>query len=194
TSTTARAPSCSRNDGGGSMDHLTYARAQMGFSLAFHMLFSAVGVALPVFVVIADVLYRRRGDRDWLEFSKRMAKGTAILFAVGAVSGTALSFELGLLWPTFMWTFAHAVGMPFAMEGFAFFTEAIFLGIYLYGRDKLPPRLHFLSGVAVAVSGLLSAFFVTCVTSWMNDPRGFRMEGGHPVDIDPLRAMFSPPW
>ena len=92
------------------MDHLTYARAQMGFSLAFHMLFAAVGVALPLFMVIADVLYRRTGDRDWLEFSKRMAKGTAILFAVGAVSGTVLSFELGLLWPNFMGTFGDVIG------------------------------------------------------------------------------------
>jgi cytochrome d ubiquinol oxidase subunit I len=176
------------------MDQLTYARSQMGMSLAFHMLFAAVGVALPLVMVIADYLYLRTRDPDYLEYAKRMAKGTAILFAVGAVSGTVLSFELGLLWPTFMGTFGDVVGLPFGMEGFAFFTEAIFLGIYLYGRDRLPPKLHFLSGVAVAVSGLLSAFFVTCVNAWMNDPRGFRMEGGRPADIDPLAAMFSPAW
>lgn len=176
------------------MDQLTYARAQMGMSLAFHMVFAAVGVALPLFMVIADARYLRTRDPDYLEFSKRMAKGTAILFAVGAVSGTVLSFELGLLWPTFMGTYGDVVGLPFAMEGFAFFTEAIFLGIYLYGRGKIPEKLHFLSGVAVALSGLASAFFVTCVNAIMNDPQGFRIEGGRPVDIDPLAAMFSRPW
>jgi cytochrome d ubiquinol oxidase subunit I len=176
------------------MDHLTYARAQMGFSLAFHMLFAAVGVALPLFMVIADVLYRRTGDRDWLEFSKRMAKGTAILFAVGAVSGTALSFELGLLWPRFMGTFGDIIGLPFAMEGFAFFTEAIFLGIYLYGRGKIPSGLHLAAGIGVALSGAVSAFFVTLVNATMNLPRGFEMLNGHPINIDPLAAMFSVPW
>lgn len=176
------------------MDQLTYARAQMGMSLAFHMVFAALGVALPLFMVLADGLHLRTADRDYLELSRRMAKGTAILFAVGAVSGTVLSFELGLLWPVFMGTFGDVVGLPFAMEGFAFFTEAIFLGIYLYGRGKIPPRLHFLSGVAVAVSGLASAFFVTCVNAIMNDPDGFRMVAGRPTDIDPLAAMFSRPW
>lgn len=176
------------------MDQLTYARAQMGMSLAFHMVFAAMGVALPLFMVIADYLHLRTRHPDYLELSKRMAKGTAVLFAVGAVSGTVLSFELGLLWPTFMGTFGDVVGLPFAMEGFAFFTEAIFLGIYLYGRGKVPERLHFLSGIAVAVSGMLSAFFVTCVNAIMNDPQGFRMEGGKPVDIDPIAAMFSRPW
>jgi cytochrome d ubiquinol oxidase subunit I len=176
------------------MNHLTYARAQMGFSLAFHMLFAAVGVALPLFMVIADVLHRRTGDRDWLEFSKRMAKGTAILFAVGAVSGTVLSFELGLLWPNFMGTFGDVIGLPFALEGFAFFTEAIFLGIYLYGRGRIPAGLHLAAGIGVALSGALSAFFVTLVNAAMNLPAGFTMVNGHPVDIDPVAAMFSPPW
>lgn len=176
------------------MDHLTYARAQMGFSLAFHMLFAAVGVALPLFMIIADVLYRRTGDRDWLEFSKRMAKGTAILFAVGAVSGTVLSFEMGLLWPNFMGTFGDIIGLPFALEGFAFFTEAIFLGIYLYGRGRLPSGFHLAAGIGVAVSGAASAFFVTLVNAAMNLPAGFTMENGRPINIDPLAAMFSPPW
>src|SRR5690349_16336345 len=137
------------------MDQLTYARAQMGMSLAFHIVFAAAGVALPLFMVIADHLHHKTGDPDYLEYSKRMVMGT----------------------------FGDVVGLPFAMEGFAFFTEAIFLGIYLYGRGRIPRRLHFLSGVAVAVSGMLSAFFVTCVNAIMNDPSGFRLEGGRPVDI-----------
>jgi cytochrome d ubiquinol oxidase subunit I len=176
------------------MDHLTYARAQMGISLAFHMAFAAAGVALPLFMVIADALHLRTGDPDWREIARRMAKGTSILFAVGAVSGTALSFELGLLWPTFMGTFGDIVGLPFALEGFAFFTEAIFLGIYLYGRDRISPRLHLGAGVMVALSGLLSAFFVTLVNACMNLPAGFHLSGGRPVDVDPVAAMWSPPW
>ncbi len=176
------------------MDHLTYARAQMGLSLAFHMAFAAAGVALPLFMVIYDVLYRRTRDPAWLDLARRMAKGTSILFAVGAVSGTVLSFELGLLWPSFMGTFGEIVGLPFALEGFAFFTEAIFLGIYLYGRDRIPVWLHLFAGVMVALSGLLSAFFVTLVNACMNLPAGFTMVNGKPTDIDPLAAMFSPPW
>lgn len=176
------------------MDHLTYARAQMGMSLAFHMVFAALGVALPLLMVISDALFLKTRDPDYEELSKRMAKGTAILFAVGAVSGTVLSFELGLLWPSFMGTFGDVVGLPFAMEGFAFFTEAIFLGIYIYGRGKIPPKLHFASGVLVALSGFFSAFFVTCVNAIMNDPQGFHLEGGRPAGIVPLAAMFSRPW
>ena len=148
------------------MNSLLYARAQMGLSLAFHMIFAAAGVALPLIMVIADALWHRTGDRDYLEFSKRMAKGTAILFAVGAVSGTVLSFELGLLWPSFMGTFGEVVGLPFSLEGFAFFTEAIFLGIYLYGWDRVPPRAHLAAGIVVAVSGTLSGVFVVFVNAW----------------------------
>jgi cytochrome d ubiquinol oxidase subunit I len=176
------------------MDTLTYARAQMGMSLAFHMIFAAAGVALPLLMIIADVLWMRTRDTDYREFSKRMAKGTAILFAVGAVSGTVLSFELGLLWPAFMGTFGEVIGLPFALEGFAFFTEAIFLGIYLYGRGKIPEKLHLAAGVGVAVSGALSAFFVTLVNAEMNHPVGFVMENGRPIMIDPIAAMWSPAW
>jgi cytochrome bd ubiquinol oxidase subunit I len=176
------------------MDTLTYARAQMGMSLAFHMIFAAAGVALPLLMIIADVLWMRTRDTDYLAISKRMAKGTAILFAVGAVSGTVLSFELGLLWPAFMGTFGEVIGLPFALEGFAFFTEAIFLGIYLYGRGKISEKLHLAAGVGVAVSGALSAFFVTLVNAEMNHPVGFVMENGRPTMIDPIAAMWSPAW
>ncbi len=169
------------------MDALLYARAQMGLSLAFHIVFAAVGVALPLLLVIADVRHLRTGDPEYLTISRRLAKGTGILFAVGAVSGTVLSFELGLLWPGFMERFGPLIGLPFALEGFAFFTEAIFLGIYLYGRDRVSPRLHLLSGIAVAVSGALSAFFVTLVNAFMNNP------GPH-LPTDPLAALWSPSW
>jgi cytochrome d ubiquinol oxidase subunit I len=177
------------------MDALTYARAQMGLSLAFHIVFAAVGVALPALMVAADVLWLRTRDPDYLELAKRLAKGTSILFAVGAVSGTVLSFELGLLWPRFMGTFGEAIGLPFALEGFAFFTEAIFLGIYLYGRGRVSERLHLASGMVVAVSGAVSAFLVTLVNAFMNDPAGFVGEtaAGLPR-FEPLAAMWSPSW
>jgi cytochrome d ubiquinol oxidase subunit I len=166
------------------MTALALARAQMGLSLAFHIVFAAVGVALPLLMVLADLRYLRTGDGDYRTLSKQLAKGTGILFAVGAVSGTVLSFELGLLWPGFMARFGSVVGLAFSLEGFAFFTEAIFLGIYLYGRERVRPTVHLLSGIAVAASGAVSAFFVTLVNAFMNGPGG----------LDPLGAMFSPSW
>jgi cytochrome d ubiquinol oxidase subunit I len=172
-----------------SWNALTYARAQMGISLAFHIVFAAVGVALPLFMVLADVMYRRTGDADYLHLSKRLAKGTSILFAVGAVSGTVLSFELGLLWPRFMGTFGEAIGLSFALEGIAFFTEAIFLGIYLYGRGRVSPNLHLAAGIGVAVSGACSAFVVTLVNAFMNGP-----QPPGPGGFDPVDAMWSPSW
>jgi cytochrome d ubiquinol oxidase subunit I len=164
----------------------------MGISLAFHIVFAAVGVALPALMVVSDICYLRTRDPDYLTLAKRLAKGTSILFAVGAVSGTVLSFELGLLWPRFMGSFGEAIGLPFALEGFAFFTEAIFLGIYLYGRGKVSPRLHLFAGVAVAASGAASALFVTLVNAFMNRPAGVLEVGGGRLVFDPLAAMASP--
>ena len=154
------------------VDGLTYARAQMGLSLAFHIVFAAAGVALPVLMVLADLRHRRHArSRIPARSSKRLAKGTGILFAVGAVSGTVLSFELGLLWPRFMGTFGEVIGLPFALEGFAFFTEAIFLGIYLYGRERVSPRAAPRRPAWWwRLSGAASAFFVTLVNAFMNGP------------------------
>src|SRR3981189_1103700 len=127
----------------------------MGMSLAFHIVFAAIGISLPVLMVISEALYLRTGHPVFLDLAKRWSKGTAILFAVGAVSGTVLSFELGLLWPGFMEHAGAIIGMPFSLEGFAFFTEAIFLGVYLYGWKRVSPLIHWLSGVVVAISGIL---------------------------------------
>src|ERR1043165_7047841 len=128
------------------MSDLQFARAQMGMSLAFHIIVATVGIGMPVLMAIAEGLHLRTGERVYLELAHRWAKGTAILFAVGAVSGTVLSFELGLLWPRFMKQSGAIIGLPFALEGFAFFTEAIFLGIYLYGWELVPPRAHVFAG------------------------------------------------
>src|SRR5713226_816603 len=142
------------------MSDLLAARSQMAVSLAFHIVFAMVGIAMPVLMVVAERRWHVTGQDVYLELARRWAKGTAILFAVGAVSGTVLSFELGLLWPQFMKVAGPIIGMPFSLEGFAFFTEAIFLGIYLYGWDKLAPRAHCFSGVMVAASGAASGALV----------------------------------
>jgi cytochrome d ubiquinol oxidase subunit I len=176
------------------VDDLLAARWLFGLSLAFHIVFAAVGVAMPLFMVIAEWRWRRTGSPVHLELARRWAKGTAILFAVGAVSGTVISFELGLLWPRFMELAGAIIGMPFSLEGFAFFAEAIFLGIYLYGWDRVSPRLHLASGAVVAASGALSAFFVTLANAWMNVPAGFDLAGGAVLAVRPLEAMFPPGW
>ena len=174
------------------MNDLLAARSQMAMSLAFHIIFAAIGIAMPLLMVIAEWKWLRTKDEVYLILAKRWAKGTAILFAVGAVSGTVLSFELGLLWPAFMGYAGAIIGMPFSLEGFAFFTEAIFLGIYLYGWNRVPPRAHLFAGGMVAVSGALSGIFVVIANAWMNAPTGFRVVDGKPVDIDPVAAMLNP--
>ena len=174
------------------MSDLIFARAQMGFSLAFHIIFAVAGIALPIMMVIAETLWLNTGDETYKAITKRWARGTAVLFAVGAVSGTVLSFELGLLWPEFMKWAGSVIGLPFALEGYAFFTEAIFLGIYLYGWDKVSKQVHLLSGWIVAISGALSAVFVVIANAWMNAPVGFKLVGNLPTEVDAIAAMTSP--
>ncbi len=174
------------------MSDLLAARGQMAMSLGFHIIFAVVGIGMPVLMVLAERRWQRTGEAVYLELARRWARGTAILFAVGAVSGTVLSFELGLLWPRFMAFAGSVIGMPFSLEGFAFFTEAIFLGIYLYGWERVPRRAHLLAGVAVAVSGAASGIFVVMANAWMNTPAGFQMVAGRVVSVDPLAALFNP--
>lgn len=176
------------------MTDLFAARSQMAMSLGFHIIFAAIGVALPLLMVIAEALWFRTKDETYRTLAQQWAKGTAILFAVGAVSGTVLSFELGLLWPRFMEFAGAIIGLPFTLEGFAFFVEAIFLGIYLYGWKPIPPAMHLFSGIMVSLAGAASAIFVVSVNGWMNAPTGFRLENGKPVDIDPIAAMLNPAW
>src|SRR5258705_6390784 len=164
----------------------------MALALGFHIVFAEIGIAMPVLMVLAEWRWRGSGDTIYLQLAKRWAKGTAILFAVGAVSGTVLSFELGLLWPAFMHLAGPVIGIPFALEGFAFFTEAIFLGVYLYGWDRVSPRAHMLAGLIVALSGAASALFVVIVNAWMNTPAGITVEAGRFAAIDPVAAMLNP--
>ena len=174
------------------MTNLLAARLQMAGSLGFHIIFAVVGMAMPLLMLLAEIRWRKTGDPMYRELAQRWAKGTAILFAVGAVSGTVLSFELGLLWPNFMAFAGPVIGLPFALEGFAFFLEAIFLGIYLYGWEKVSARMHLFAGFMVAGCGTLSGVFVTTVNAWMNTPRGFDIVNGMPANIEPLVAMTSP--
>ncbi len=177
------------------MTDLLAARSQMAMSLGFHMIFATIGIGMPLLMVIAEGLFLRTGDEHYLVLAKRWAKGTAVMFAVGAVSGTVLSFELGLLWPGFMEYAGPIIGMPFSLEGFAFFFEAIFLGVYLYGWSRVKPLVHWLTGVGVWLSGTLSGVFVVAANSWMNTPTGFTLdEAGNVTSVDPLAAMFNPAW
>ncbi|HTI04705.1 MAG TPA: cytochrome ubiquinol oxidase subunit I [Gemmatimonadales bacterium] len=171
------------------MSDLLAARSQMAVSLAFHIIFAVIGIAMPVLMVLAERRWQRTADPTYLDLAKRWARGTAILFAVGAVSGTVLSFELGLLWPRFMAVAGPIIGMPFSLEGFAFFTEAIFLGIYLYGWERVSRRAHLVAGVLVAVSGAASGIFVVIANAWMNTPAGFTLANGAFTNIDPIAAM-----
>ena len=164
----------------------------MALSLGFHIIFAEIGIAMPLLMVLAEWRWQRTGDDVYLQLAKRWAKGSAILFAVGAVSGTVLSFELGLLWPRFMQFAGPIIGMPFSLEGFAFFTEAIFLGVYLYGWERISARAHLMAGAIVAISGAASAVFVVMVNAWMNTPTGLTAIGGRIVGIDPIAGMFNP--
>src|SRR3977135_2861725 len=173
------------------MSDFLFARSQMAMSLAFHIVFAALGIGMPLLMAMAEGMYLRTKQPVYLDLAKRWAKGTAILFAVGAVSGTVLSFELGLLWPRFMEFSCPIIGMPFSLEGFAFFTEAIFLGVYLYGWDRISSRAHLWAGVAVAVSGAASGVFVVIANAWMNAPTGFELVSGQLMNVDPIAAMAN---
>lgn len=178
------------------VDDLLFARLQMAVSLGFHIVFAAIGMAMPVLMVISEWRWLRTGNDEYRTLAKRWAKGTAVFFAVGAVSGTVLSFELGLLWPGFMEHAGGIIGMPFGLEGFAFFTEAIFLGIYLYAWDKIAKLAHLLAGIVVAISGNVSAAFIIMVNGWMNSPAGFDYDASTNTfsNIDPIAAMLNDAW
>ena len=171
---------------------LTTARQQMALSLGWHIVIACIGVGMPLLVLIAERRAIRSDDPLLMVLARRWARVLNVLFAIGAVSGTILSFELGILWPGFMGRFGDVIGLPFAIEGFAFFIEAIFIGIYQYGWDRLSPRLHWWTGVPIVVAGVASAFFVVAANTFMNQPAGFRLDAaGRVTDVDPLAAMFN---
>lgn len=178
----------------GAVSHLAAGRGQMGTSLSFHLFFAVLGVGLPLMMLTAEGMHLRTGDPVWRALARRWSRVFAILFAVGAASGTIISFELGLLWPRFMAFAGGIIGLPFSLEGAAFFIEAIFVGVYLYGWNRLSPRAHWLSGFPIAIAAAASAFFIVTANAWMNVPRGFHIVHGHVTHVNVLAAMFNPAW
>jgi len=176
------------------MNDFLAARSQMALSLGFHIVFSCIGMVMPFFMAVAHYYYLKTGKEVYKNVTKAWSKGVAIFFATGAVSGTVLSFELGLLWPTFMKHAGPIFGMPFSLEGTAFFIEAIALGFFLYGWGRFNRWFHWFTGVIVGVSGLVSGILVVAANAWMNSPAGFEYVNGEYLNIDPIKAMFNDAW
>jgi cytochrome bd ubiquinol oxidase subunit I len=171
---------------------LSAARSQMAFTLGFHIVLACIGVGFPAIILVANYLGLRRNDAVALGLAQRWSKVAAVTFVVGAITGTVLSFEMGLLWPEFMRRFGDVFGLPFALEGIFFFTEAIFIAIYIYGWKRLSPWVHFWTGVPVAIAGLGGAWSVVAANSWMNQPDGFKLASdGTVTDVNALDAFFN---
>jgi cytochrome d ubiquinol oxidase subunit I len=170
---------------------LTEARQMQALSLGFHIILVCFGVAFPAMIVFTEWLWMRTGDPLYKAIAKRWSKVMIVLFAVGAVSGTILSFELGMLWPEWMAQFGDVFGVAFTFEGISFFVEAIFVAVYVYSWDKLPRHVHILTGIPIIITGMTGSFFVIAVNGWMNGPQGFEVVNGEIVDIDPWAALFN---
>jgi cytochrome bd ubiquinol oxidase subunit I len=173
---------------------LEQARQVQALSFAAHIPLVCFGIAFPVLVLLLEGLHHRTGHRPYRTLARRWSRVMAALFAIGVITGTVLSFEMALLWPAFTATFGSVFGLGFAIEGFSFFTEAVFIGIYLYGWDRLPPRIHLASGIPIAVAGLTGSFMVISVNAWMNHPGGFTLQDGRVVDVRPAEALFANPY
>src|ERR671933_110387 len=177
------------------LDSVVAARAGFGISLGFHIIFAALGIVMPFFLLFSQWLWLRRKNPVYLALNRKWTTAFAITYAIGAVSGTALTFELGLLWPRFMDFAGHMIGVPFSIEAFFFFLEAIFLGIYLFGRGVLSPWVHWFTAVPIALGAVASLVAVVLVNAWMNTPVGYSVnEAGEVIDVNVLRAMFAPAW
>lgn len=176
------------------MDDFIAARSQMALSLGFHIIFACIGMVMPFFMAVSHYRWIKTGKPVYQNLTKAWSKGVAIFFATGAVSGTMLSFELGLLWPKFMEHAGPIFGMPFSLEGTAFFIEAIALGFFLYGWGRFNPWFHWFTGVVVGISGLASGILVVAANAWMNSPAGFDFVNGKYLNIDPMQAMFNKAW
>ncbi len=167
------------------------ARAQMATTLGFHIILACLGIALPAIVLLAEFIGLRRSDETAMLLARRWSQAMGVLVAVGAVTGTVLSFELGLLWPGLMRQYGAVLGLPFGIEGLFFFLEAIFTAIYLYGWRRLPGWAHFWTGVPIAASGIFGAMSVVAVNSWMNQPGGFTASGGRILSVNTWQVFFN---
>ncbi|WP_433556407.1 cytochrome ubiquinol oxidase subunit I [Pseudonocardia xinjiangensis] len=175
-------------------DYLLQARQMQALSFAVHIPLVCFGMALPTLILFLEWRAMRTGQEVYRTLARRWSRILVALFAVGVVTGTVLSFEMGLLWPQFVGTFGSVFGLGFAIEGFSFFVEAIFIGVYVYGWDRLSPRWHFASGIPIVLTGVTGSFMVITVNAWMNNPSGFRLQNGQVVDVDPVRALFANPF
>jgi cytochrome d ubiquinol oxidase subunit I len=171
--------------------YLLEARQMQALSFAVHIPLVCFGIAFPAMVLFCEWLHLRSGDELYRTLARRWTRIMAALFAVGVITGTILSFEMGLLWPNFTATFGSVFGLGFAIEGFSFFMEAIFIGIYIYGWNRLSPRAHFWSGIPIVIAGMTGSLMVIAVNAWMNHPGGFRLVGHRAVDVHPLKALFA---
>jgi cytochrome bd ubiquinol oxidase subunit I len=171
--------------------YLLQARQMQALSFSVHIPLVCFGIAFPAMILFVEWLYLRSGDELYRTLARRWTRVMAALFAIGVITGTILSFEMGLLWPAFTSTFGSVFGLGFAVEGFSFFMEAIFIGIYIYGWDRLSPKTHFLSGIPIAIAGMTGSLMVISVNAWMNHPSGFHLLGGKAVDVHPLTALFA---
>src|SRR3954468_7228951 len=174
------------------VDPVPWARSQMAFTLGFHIILVPLGVSWAFMTLVANHRALKHDDKDALLLAQRWSKYMAVTFAVGAVTGTVLTFEFGLLWPKFMGTWGPAFGIPFAFEGLFFFTEAIFVAIYIYGWKRLSPRAHFWTGVPIVVAGIGGTASVVAANSWMNEPGGFTLDSaGRVANVTPLSVIFN---
>ena len=172
-------------------DYLLQARQMQAMSFAVHIPLVAFAISFPAMLLFVEWLALRTGDPLYLTLARRWSRVMVALFAVGVITGTVLSFEMGLLWPNFMGTFGSVFGLGFAIEGFSFFLEAIFIGIYVYGWGRLSPRTHLLSGIPIVITGFTGSLMVISVNAWMNHPGGFRLRGGAVVDVNPWKALLA---
>src|SRR3954471_11786018 len=172
-------------------EYLLEARQMQALSFAVHIPLVCFGIAFPAMLLFVEWLYHRTGDPTYRTIARRWTRIMVALFAVGVITGTILSFEMGLLWPNFTATFGSVFGLGFAIEGFSFFMEAIFIGIYVYGWDRLSPRAHMLSAIPIVITGFTGSWMVVAVNGWMNHPQGFRLVNGNAVDVHPWSALFG---
>jgi cytochrome bd ubiquinol oxidase subunit I len=173
--------------------YLYEARQMQALSLSVHIPIVCFGIAFPVLILFAEWRYLRTGDELYRTLARRWSRINLAIFAVGVVTGTILSFELGLLWPVWIQDFGNVFGLGFTLEGFSFFVEAIFIGIYAYGWDRLSPRAHFACGIPIAIAGVAGSLFVIAVNGWMNNPTGFTLVDGRATDVHPWAALFANP-
>src|SRR5919205_3648465 len=175
-------------------NYLLQAREMQALSFSVHIPLVCFGIAFPTLLLFVEWLYLRSGDPLYRTLARRWTNVMVALFAAGVVTGTILSFEMGLLWPAFTATFGSVFGLGFAVEGFSFFLEAIFIGIYVYGWSRLSPRAHFLSGLPIVITGVTGSLMVISVNGWMNHPTGFTLRGGRVTEVQPVDALFGNPY